>query len=166
LISLVIQAIGGGMAATAVNSTPEGNTGPGTHVMVAGIIFQLASVTIFTVLFGIFFLRVRKRALSAKTKILLVATTISIIMIYIRSIYRTIELLQGWNGYLITHEAFFIVLDGSMMVVCVGIFNIVHPGWFLEKPRDTHERVQSNTGVVLSTMTDLKDQSVQKQSQV
>lgn len=51
-------------------------------------------------------------------------------MIYIRSIYRTIELLQGWTGYLITHEIYFIVLDGTMMVLAVGIFNLIHPAWF------------------------------------
>lgn len=42
-----------------------------------------------------------------------------------------IELSQGWTGYVITHEVYFIVLDGAMMVIAVGIFNIFHPGWLL-----------------------------------
>jgi hypothetical protein len=59
------------------------------------------------------------------------AATFAIVMIYIRSIYRTIELSQGWTGYLITHELYFIVLDAVTMFLCGVIFNIVHPGWFL-----------------------------------
>lgn len=51
-------------------------------------------------------------------------------MIYVRSIYRTIELLQGWTGFLITHEVYFVVLDGAMMVLAVGIFNLFHPALF------------------------------------
>jgi hypothetical protein len=60
-----------------------------------------------------------------------------VLCIYVRSIYRTIELLQGWKGYLITHEEYFVALDGAMMVAAVVVFNVVHPGWLLpdqEKP--------------------------------
>jgi hypothetical protein len=66
---------------------------------------------------------------------LLIAMIFSIVLIYIRSIYRTIELLQGWTGYLITHQAYFIALDGSMMVPAVAIFNIIHPAWFTPKQK-------------------------------
>lgn len=62
---------------------------------------------------------------------LMAAMAFSITCIYIRSIYRTIELLQGWSGYLITHERFFIALDGAMMAPAVAIFNFIHPGWFI-----------------------------------
>jgi hypothetical protein len=131
IISLVIQAVGGGMAAVAAGSTPRGNTGPGTNIMVAGIIFQLASVTVFTALFFFFLWRVRKMHLSRSLKVMFAATTLALVMIYVRSIYRTIELLQGWTGYLITHEVYFIVLDAVMMILCVGVFNLAHPAWLL-----------------------------------
>lgn len=62
---------------------------------------------------------------------LLGAMIFSVLCIYVRSIYRTIELLQGWRGYLITHEKYFIALDGAMMVAAVAVFNIIHPGWLL-----------------------------------
>jgi len=63
----------------------------------------------------------------------------SILLIYIRSIYRTIELLQGWSGYLITHQRYFIALDGSMMVPAVSIFNFVHPAWFMPKQKSVSQ---------------------------
>lgn len=115
----------------------DGNTKPGTDVMVAGIIFQLASITVF-VLFAVDFLnRVYKqrllRTVQGSVMPLLLAMCFSIILIYVRSIYRAIELLQGWSGYLITHQDYFIALDGAMMVPAVAIFNIIHPGWFMPK---------------------------------
>jgi hypothetical protein len=62
---------------------------------------------------------------------LLVAVFVSLTMIFIRSIYRTVELLQGWSGYLITHEGYFIGLDGAIMVVAIGIFNFLDPVYLL-----------------------------------
>lgn len=44
------------------------------------------------------------------------------------------ELSQGWEGYLITHEPYFCVLDGALMVLSVVVFNVVHPAWYLHGP--------------------------------
>lgn len=56
---------------------------------------------------------------------------LSVLCVYVRSIYRTVELLQGWKGFLITRERYFVALDGAMMVVAVAVFNVLHPGWLL-----------------------------------
>jgi hypothetical protein len=56
LISIVIQAAGGGIAAIAVENNDD--TTPGTHVMVAGMAFQVFSMVIFILLFGHFMYRV------------------------------------------------------------------------------------------------------------
>ncbi|KXG48802.1 RTA-like protein [Penicillium griseofulvum] len=134
VISLVVQAVGGGMASGEADKI-GGDTATGTHIMVAGIVFQLFSITIFVFCAADFIRRVmRKRLLQSVTGSvipLFAAMILSIVCIYIRSIYRTIELSQGWDGYLITHESYFIALDGAMMVVSVAIFNVLHPGWML-----------------------------------
>ncbi|KAJ9195579.1 hypothetical protein DTO021D3_5035 [Paecilomyces variotii] len=133
VVSLVVQAIGGGIASSESNQNTS--TKPGTDIMVAGIIFQLASITIFVACAADFFRRVlrhhRLSSMSGTVVPLMAAMAFSITCIYIRSIYRTIELLQGWSGYLITHERFFIALDGAMMAPAVAIFNFIHPGWFI-----------------------------------
>ena len=123
------------MASTASDNGTD--TKPGTDTMVAGILFQLGSISIFA-FFAVDFLQrtMRQKVLHTMTGTvvpLLAAMVFSITCIYIRSIYRTIELLQGWKGYLITNERFFIALDGSMMVLAVAIFNFIHPGYFLPK---------------------------------
>ena len=118
-------------------SKVDGNTEPGTHVMVAGIVFQMAAITAFVVC-GIDFLRrsrkphLRER-FTVRMHYLVLATIFSVVVIYVRSIYRTVELLEGWKGYLITTEWFFIGLDGITMVLAVVVYNFIHPGWFSSK---------------------------------
>ncbi|KAI9039810.1 RTA1 domain-containing protein [Aspergillus affinis] len=133
-ISLVVQAIGGGMAASQAGKV-DGDTEPGTYTMVAGIVFQMASITAFVVC-GIDFLRRSRRPhlreqFTVRMRYLMMATIFSVVVIYVRSIYRTVELLEGWKAYLITTEWFFIGLDGITMVLAVVVFNFIHPGWFL-----------------------------------
>jgi hypothetical protein len=60
---------------------------------------------------------------------IIAATVFSVICVVIRSIYRTVEMLQGWRGNLMTNEKYFIALDGTLMVASVVVFNIASPGW-------------------------------------
>ncbi|EGV64642.1 phospholipid-translocating ATPase rsb1 [Yamadazyma tenuis] len=57
--------------------------------------------------------------------------TITVVVIYIRCIYRVVELSEGWRGYLITHEVYIMVLD-ALMVAIAGLVAIpFHPVWTL-----------------------------------
>ncbi|KAG2412267.1 hypothetical protein HFD88_009824 [Aspergillus terreus] len=136
VISLVIQAIGGGLASVESNKI-NGNTAPGTHIMVAGIVFQMFSITVFVVCAADHVRRVLRlrlwKSVDGSFLPLFGAMVFSVLCIYVRSIYRTIELAEGWSGYLITTERYFIALDGAMMVAAVVIFNIFHPGFIMPK---------------------------------
>lgn len=166
IISLVLQAIGGGMASVASNNHKSPDTGD--HIMVAGLAFQVFTLGVFILLCTDFaFTTMRntrevgadealdashaKLRASMKFKGFLVALAIATICIFIRSIYRVIELSQGWEGELIKNQTYFIVLEGAMVIVAVLALNAFHPGWcFAEgytghvtsalknrKPRDT-----------------------------
>ncbi|KAK7728255.1 Envelope glycoprotein gp160 [Diaporthe eres] len=134
IVSLIIQAVGGAMASMADTNEEQDR---GTNIMEAGIGFQLATMTLFGVLLGDFAWRILSRrfglrnAVTRGLKLVLIAIFISFVMIYIRSIYRTIELAQGWRGHLITHEAYFIGLDAAIMVVAVAVFVPVDPAVIL-----------------------------------
>jgi len=128
--------------------------------MVAGILFQLASIIVFSLLFTyviIRALRSRKDILKQKKiQYVIAATAFSVLVLVIRSIYRTIELLQGWNGYLINTERYFIALDGTMMILFVGVFNFVQPGW--------SEAWEGKTGGVLGREEEMVTASVEETS--
>lgn len=64
-------------------------------------------------------------------KWILLALLTSVAAIYVRSVYRTVELLQGWRGYLIVREGYFVALDAAMMVVAVGVYNVLDPAVLL-----------------------------------
>ncbi|KAF4493956.1 RSB1-integral membrane transporter [Fusarium agapanthi] len=145
IIALIVQAVGGAMASTESDKI-DGDTKPGTNIMVAGIVFQMAAMVVFAALVIDFLRRVfvkksylksRKQGISDGNALpkaytwLLAAVFISLTMIFIRSIYRTVELLQGWSGYLITHEGYFIGLDGATMVVAIAVFNFFDPVYLL-----------------------------------
>ncbi|KAK3377981.1 RTA1 like protein-domain-containing protein [Podospora didyma] len=154
LISLVVQAVGGAMASNE-SSKVGGDTQPGTHIMVAGIAFQLFTMTIFAGLVLDFLRRVRNKRIAGtlpggklpkQIKLVLVAVFVAFVMIYIRSVYRTIELAQGWEGYLITHEGYFIGLDATLMFVAVAVFLVLDPAVLLRDVDAVRLKVESAGG--------------------
>lgn len=143
VISLLLQAIGGGMASVASHQDKSPNTGD--HIMVAGLAFQVLTLFTFQLLcvdFAIKTLR-RMRTLgdaaldpkhaalrgSAKFRIFLVALALATFCIFIRSIYRVAELSEGWTGALIKNQHLFIGFEGAMVVVAVLVLNLFHPGY-------------------------------------
>ena len=174
VISLVIQAVGGGMTAIAAQEYRDAN--PGTYTMIAGIAFQVFSMSVFLLCWLVFcwntfFLDVtaketkpspyQKKSLVTFIKLLLngddanmyklkvldkyynpgykdlrkrplynyyaLAITLAVIAVYIRCIYRVVELAQGFSGYLITHEVYIMTLDATMIGICCIIFILFHP---------------------------------------
>lgn len=63
-----------------------------------------------------------------KVKVLLAACAFSTLLIFVRSVYRTIELLNGWSGRIATDQTLFCVLDALLMAITIWLYNIVHPG--------------------------------------
>ena len=112
--------------------------------MVAGILCQLAGLCAFALLFGRVLWKLctvhhsgalaLERAQERKLWILTIATAFSMALLVVRGIYRATELLQGWQGYLITREVYFIALDGSLMVAAIGVFNILNPAFLIGGP--------------------------------
>ncbi|MCJ1459542.1 hypothetical protein MMC28_009921 [Mycoblastus sanguinarius] len=140
IMSIVIQAVGGGLASSAGSKTPPGNTATGAHIMLAGIIIQLVSMSVFAILFVTFLWLARAIPIS---RILILSTTFSAFCIMVRNYYRSVELGQGWNGYLISHEVYFTVLDGALMALATLILNIYYPATYLSGVPEMSKRVSS-----------------------
>ncbi|EPS93213.1 hypothetical protein FOMPIDRAFT_1044241 [Fomitopsis schrenkii] len=142
IVSLVVQAVGGALAATAVNQYEDPTTGG--NIMLAGIAFQMASITAYILLASEFVLRflydkpIRnvihpsgRHHFSRQVKLMLAGLTFSSLCIYIRSVYRTVELAEGWTGYIITTQRYFNWLDGGMITLAMFSLNFFHPGYLL-----------------------------------
>ncbi|KAG7191650.1 uncharacterized protein KQ657_002919 [Scheffersomyces spartinae] len=61
------------------------------------------------------------------------AITVSVCVVYIRCIYRVVELAEGWRGHLITHEVYLMTLESLMMSIAGLIFIPFHPYFVLGK---------------------------------
>jgi len=142
VVSLLLQAIGGGMASVAShqNKSPDN----GDHIMVAGLAFQVFTLLVFMLLCLDFALKTLRRlrtmgdaALdprhaqlrqSLTFRAFLVALSLATLCIFIRSVYRVVELGEGWSGALIKNQSLFIGLEGVMVIVAALALNAFHPG--------------------------------------
>ena len=62
------------------------------------------------------------------------------LLIMIRSIIRVIEYSQGNAGYILSHEIFLYIFDGTLMFIVVAVFNVLHPSELLPGRRNiSHE---------------------------
>jgi hypothetical protein len=120
LFSLVLQAVGGALAATA--NTPSGSA-LGGHIMLAGIVFQVATFTFLYCLAGAFIFNLRRGTstltadasavlLSKDFKIFVSGVFVASLAVYVRCVYRIAELATGWANQIMRNENEFIVLDG------------------------------------------------------
>ncbi|RPD65158.1 RTA1-domain-containing protein [Lentinus tigrinus ALCF2SS1-7] len=146
IIALVIQAVGGAKASIAVQ-TDNGDPEVGGHIMLAGIVFQLVAVIVYLSLATEFLVRYRKDrpvrrstaappksfAVDRGVKLMIVGLALDGVFILIRSIYRTIELADGWTGRIINTQVYFNVLDGAAIVCAMFTLNFFHPGFLLGK---------------------------------
>ncbi|KAJ7699336.1 RTA1 like protein-domain-containing protein [Mycena rosella] len=142
VIALVVQGVGGGIASSA-NDLAGANVG--ANVMLGGIAFQFVVIILFSALACDFVQRyVRERPVRAESsargvltlrlKLMLVALAFATTTLFVRSVYRIIELSGGWNGRIIHTEVYFNVLDGGMVVLAIFSFNLAHPGMLLRSP--------------------------------
>jgi len=56
---------------------------------------------------------------------------VSCSFLFIRAIYRLIELSDGWNGPVISTQWSFNLFDGAMVFAAMAIFSLLHPGVLL-----------------------------------
>lgn len=127
VISFLAQGAGGGIQASGTAAALE----TGTHIIVAGLFIQLVFFGVFIVVAILFHVRMNKVPTAASSNVpwkkhfhTLYATSL---LIMIRSIFRVIEYLQGFSGYLLSHEIYLYIFDACLMLAVLVIFNFVHP---------------------------------------
>ncbi|KAF8148357.1 RTA1 like protein-domain-containing protein [Mycena galopus ATCC 62051] len=136
IIALLVQAAGGSIAASA--ATPA-RTQVGAHIMLGGILFQFVAMIIYCCLAADFLLRYAynrpihtrttdRPILDSATKRMIQAIALSTLVLFIRSIYRIIELASGWHSSFMLNELYFNVCDGMMVALACVVMNVWHPG--------------------------------------
>ncbi|KAF2265332.1 RTA1-domain-containing protein [Lojkania enalia] len=143
IASLLLQAIGGGMASAASHQDKDPTAG--NNIMIAGLAAQVVTLFIFISLCTDFSIRTMRRIkqlgaegaldpthaklrASWSFKGFLIALSFATLCIFTRCVYRVAELSEGWNGHLIKTQKYFIGLEGAVIVAGVLALNAFHPG--------------------------------------
>ncbi|KAK1967911.1 RTA1 like protein [Colletotrichum sublineola] len=137
-VSLVVQAVGGGIAASTPLDNPD-MIDVGTNILVAGLSIQVASLFAFSACSLEFLWRVRKNpemrnpefidlVNSKRFKMFLIALFGATACLFVRTVFRSVELSEGFSGKLANQEVEFMVLDGVMIILACLCLSIWHPG--------------------------------------
>lgn len=120
IISLILQGVGGGIAATANDA--EDQLKLGSDIMMAGISFQVVVLVVFAAMATLYYVRRSrsKTSLSPSAEIVkrsigfqlfIGAFVFAFLAIFIRCVYRIAEMAGGWANPIMRKELEFIVLD-------------------------------------------------------
>lgn len=138
-LSLVLQAAGGGIADTAADDQQDLKQ-TGINIMIAGLVLQAVSLSVFLAVGLDFFIRVRRQGMDNSSpernavrsrfvfKAFLAALLLATVAILARSIFRAAELWEGFSGKLWNSETDFLILDGAMVALAVILLSVLHPG--------------------------------------
>jgi hypothetical protein len=136
IISLILQAAGGGIAASA-NTSSMSNMGK--NIMLAGLAYQVFSLLLFATFSFEFAIRVHKGrgawrheylnlVNSAPFKTFLLGLAVATVTIFARSVYRCVELSGGFDGRLfVSEEGVFMVMEGVMLIIACSCLTFLHP---------------------------------------
>jgi hypothetical protein len=137
-ISLLLQAAGGGIASAAsTNSSRQ----TGVNIMLAGLSFQVFSLSVFVVAcldFAFSLNKTRADSLRLDTsdlyesrlfKSYLIGLALATLTILTRSAYRVAELSGGFKGKLANNQITFMILEGTMVIIACLCLTILHPGF-------------------------------------
>ncbi|KIY49274.1 RTA1-domain-containing protein [Fistulina hepatica ATCC 64428] len=167
ITTFLIQAAGGGLSTTQNYNMSLA----GSHIFLAGLALQLLSFFIFTCVYLLFLYRIHKYERSVwerdcgilpwyKNWLALAATLfLSCIGILIRSVYRTVELSQGYHGYLATTERYFYGLDTLPLFIAIAVYLPFWPGRFISPMCDDRSTRDTRVSAADPNVNELEDKS-------
>ncbi|KAI0031825.1 RTA1 like protein-domain-containing protein [Vararia minispora EC-137] len=148
IVALLIQCTGGGMSATK-------SMAKGGDIALTGVIFQFVAIICYITLAVEFFVRYAKYSpvrpdrsshrgtVTPRVKQQIIGMGIMTVLIVVRSIYRTVELVDGWTGKIASTQWLFVVFDALMIALAMYTLHYFHPGRLLVPEEDEqHTLVQ------------------------
>ncbi|KAL4864582.1 hypothetical protein BDV12DRAFT_176017 [Aspergillus spectabilis] len=163
-LALILQSAGG--ALTSATDDAAGRD-IGVNIMIAGLAFQVAALTLFIALAVEFAIRYRRRSRKDASlitdnearkdeyapirehkmwKVWLFALVVATITVYTRSIFRVIELNGGFDSELANDEITFMILEGAMISITCICLTALHPGAALGTRRPKSESALLDCG--------------------
>ncbi|CAK7211974.1 hypothetical protein SCUCBS95973_001305 [Sporothrix curviconia] len=143
---LLVQAAGGALAASA-GYTNTKLLNAGNRLIIAGIVLQVVVLALFGLASLDYYVRVRRWLAGRDTRgrqptaealrlwndrqfrMFGVAVAVAYVCILIRCIYRVAEMAGGWGNKIMQDQPSFVVLEGFMILIAVGILAGFQPSY-------------------------------------
>jgi hypothetical protein len=125
---MLIGLVGGGLMAVADMSKM------GEKIIVGGLFVQLFFFGCFIIVSAIFHHRMRlaptHKSLdsSVRWQTYLITLYVTGVLIWVRSLFRVVEFIEGNDGHLMRSEVWVFVFDGMLMLLVLVWMNWFHPG--------------------------------------
>ncbi|KAH7245457.1 RTA1 like protein-domain-containing protein [Fusarium tricinctum] len=128
VLSFILQGGGGGYQASGTLEALEG----GAKVIIGGLFVQLIFFGVFIVIAIAFHRAILQKPTGRSDSGLpwkkhMFALYVGSLLIMVRSVFRAVEYLQGFDGYLLRHEAYLYIFDATLMLLVMVLFNWFHP---------------------------------------
>ncbi|RGP78254.1 hypothetical protein FLONG3_3569 [Fusarium longipes] len=128
LLSFFLQGGGGGYQASGTLEALDA----GAKVIIGGLFVQLLFFGFFVVVAVAFHRATLNNPTGRSTSGLpwqkhMFVLYAGSFLIMVRSIFRAVEYLQGFDGYLLRHEAYLYIFDAFLMLLVMVLFNWFHP---------------------------------------
>ncbi|KAF1993934.1 RTA1 like protein [Amniculicola lignicola CBS 123094] len=133
VISTVVQIVGAALIGVYESNQKDPSTG--NNILLAGLAFQAFSFLIFIILFSIFLFKARHVLTKVASALFFVAFVLSVVLIYLRVLFRLAETAQGLYGNLSSHEVYFGCLEFMPVGLAVVLLALWHPGRCIGKRR-------------------------------
>ena len=127
VFTFLLQSSGAGLLASHSNSMI--NTGK--TIVIAGLGLQVVIFGLFVLAGVIFHVRTAKaptrQCQETPWHKHMFSLYVVSILIFVRSLIRVIEYVEGYDGYIMTHEVFLYIFDATLMWLATITMNWVHP---------------------------------------
>lgn len=144
ILSISIQSAGAGVLSQGTLHGQPDQVTLGSRILIAGLVINLISFCCFAVVTFHFHWSVTRYKVDHTGKEkwikMFYALYISMMLLIIRSVYRIVEFLLGFRGYIAIHELYFYIFECLLIIFAFALFIPLHPGiWMSEK---TNENVR------------------------
>ncbi|GAV51529.1 hypothetical protein ZYGR_0AD07120 [Zygosaccharomyces rouxii] len=146
IFSLLLQASGGGLMAN------QSSANLGSHIVIGGLFVQIAFFGLFISNEFLFLMKIHKVPCEfvkpTKNAVVLInLLLLGSILIFIRSIVRTAEFIEGYYGVIMTHEWFLYVFGATPMFLTSLIYTLSMPWCNIFKIQEESTEVQQNSNI-------------------
>mmetsp|Transcript_20942 Transcript_20942/g.37428 ORF Transcript_20942/g.37428 Transcript_20942/m.37428 type:complete len:293 (+) Transcript_20942:497-1375(+) len=159
----VCLALQGGGSSMLVNGDANG-VEVGNRILRIGIFLQIGIFTLFAIFaFFVYISPSLKYRTNIAYRPVFIALVVTFVFMQIRNIFRSVEFLMGFHGYINAHEQFLYCFDFMLIFATCLVFTFAHFGFFLKRNENAPSNETSSIQISEQTRSRYDEQKAAAQ---